>query len=330
MPHARRFLARMAAVIFGAVLAATFVSPQTPLAAQAGPTTVAAMATGPTDLAGHWSATTVLALQQAGVLTPSPTFAPTAPIASSDWQVWICQALAWPQPTTCPSPPAAAEQPPTRLAAVQDLLPLAPNRLMPSAQLPAGLTSHPGSGILKQALTTGLLTGDPLGRLDPDRILTRAEAAVLIGRLVINRQADTAWHLEPEQQTPLDRLRLLLHPELSGPQRHVTITTVAGETVASPVRVAESSLALTVGAEYGLGAGLLLRHTSAIHTRWGPVPLDVVFLNDAGKILDAFSELPRGVTRGALTATQALELPGGAIARLRLQPGAILVITSGG
>lgn len=285
----------------------------------------------------HWSAPVAAALQEAGIVGADPRpgadprlgaasgLNPDAPLPAATWALWLCRTVAWPDPGTCPADPGgAAIRPLARVAALAQAVEHAPARYG-AGTLPPDAATHPRAGVLATAVAAGLLRGDPNGNLAPDRPLTVAEGLTVAGRLLVNRLEGQSWRLEPDRQGPADRLRLLLHPELAGPHRYVRVVRTGpggGETlVAGAARVAEGAIARMVGAESGLGDGLLLRETAAIHTRWGPVPLDVVFVDAAGVILGTFAELPRGMVRGVPGAQDALELPGGRIRALGLAAG---------
>lgn len=293
----------------------------------------------PEAVLAHWSGPWVSLLLEMGVL-PEPPHDPDAPVDAGRWTVWLCRAVAWPKRAAGCRAPAVTGRALTRLDAVEQAVARAPT-VYREPDLPPGAAGHPGAALLAEAVARGLLAPDLSIRpasparpgaeagpdagsgagFDPDRPLTAAEAATLLGRLVVNRHEGTAWQLEPGRQRPLDRLRLLLHPDLAGPHRYVRVERAGGEVVAARVRVAETSIAKMVGAEAGLGEGLLLVGASAIHTAWGPVPLDVVFLDGDGVIVALYPELPRGVSRGAAGAADALELPGGRIRALGLGAG---------
>jgi hypothetical protein len=142
-----------------------------------------------------------------------------------------------------------------------------------------------------------------------------------LGRLMVSRASREPWRLEPGRQRPIDHLRLLLHPELTGPHEHRRSEVAETGQRVGDLRVLTSPLAQMVGAAAGLGEGLLFPGVQAIHTRWGPVPLDVLFLGPDDRVIGTAGELPRGVARQAAGASAVIELPGGTIKRLGISPG---------
>jgi hypothetical protein len=141
------------------------------------------------------------------------------------------------------------------------------------------------------------------------------------GRLMVRHASREPWRLEPGRQRPIDHLRLLLHPELTGPYEYRRAEVAETGQRLGDLRVLSSPRAQMVGAAAGLGEGLLFPGVQAIHTRWGPVPLDVLFLGPDDRVILTAGELPRGVTRHAAGASAAIELPGGTIERLQLVSG---------
>jgi|GEM_PF-2210870 uncharacterized membrane protein (UPF0127 family) len=83
-----------------------------------------------------------------------------------------------------------------------------------------------------------------------------------------------------------------------------------------------SGLNLQTGALLGLPVMLALRPVGSVHTFFMRMPIDVVFLDGAGMALGVRRSLPPWrIAAGGTRARQTLELPGGTVRRLRLQPG---------
>ncbi len=70
------------------------------------------------------------------------------------------------------------------------------------------------------------------------------------------------------------------------------------------------------------GCGLLLRPSSSIHTFFMRFPIDVVYLDRAGKVVKVVADMkPWRVSAGGRGARQVLELPSGSAAQAGLQLG---------
>ena len=70
------------------------------------------------------------------------------------------------------------------------------------------------------------------------------------------------------------------------------------------------------------GQGLLIRPTRAVHTFFMAFPIDVAFLDDAGRVVRAYHSLPPfRVAQGGKGAEMALELPAGTLAATGTQEG---------
>lgn len=79
------------------------------------------------------------------------------------------------------------------------------------------------------------------------------------------------------------------------------------------------------------GAGLLLQGDNAIHTCFMRFAIDVAFLDDHARVLDAIHELrPWRISRLVWRASAALELPAGTLARSRTQVGDRLTLEESG
>lgn len=105
-----------------------------------------------------------------------------------------------------------------------------------------------------------------------------------------------------------------------------------GEAVlARRVRVAATFAARLrglIGRRLAEGEGLLLRRCRAIHTCFMSFPIDVVFLDQEGRVLATARDLPPWRFRAARDAAMVLELPAGTLARAAVGPGARLVLTA--
>lgn len=75
------------------------------------------------------------------------------------------------------------------------------------------------------------------------------------------------------------------------------------------------------------GDALLLRGTRSVHTRGMGFPIDVVFLDARGRVLDVRASLaPDRVARGPAGTRATLEVASGAALRLGLTPGAVVTL----
>lgn len=75
-----------------------------------------------------------------------------------------------------------------------------------------------------------------------------------------------------------------------------------------------------------LGQGLLIRPCAAVHTAFMTYPIDVVFIDRAGKIRRIVPRLAPWRTAASVGAYQTLELAAGEAARLGLQAGQSLAL----
>ncbi len=102
-----------------------------------------------------------------------------------------------------------------------------------------------------------------------------------------------------------------------------------GATLAHSCREATSLVRRTVGlldrASLDEGEGLLIRPCSSVHCFLMRFPIDVIFLNEDGRVLKLYSPLrpwrASSIVRGA---KQTLELPAGTVARTGTQVGDVL------
>ena len=106
----------------------------------------------------------------------------------------------------------------------------------------------------------------------------------------------------------------------------VEIRRMDGSIVANRARVADRIwsrlLALMGRRVFGPEDALALRPVGSVHTFFMRMPIDVVFLDGAGMVLGVRRSLPPWrIAAGGTRARQTLELPGGTVRRLRLQPG---------
>ncbi len=115
----------------------------------------------------------------------------------------------------------------------------------------------------------------------------------------------------------------------------VKIRRVDGSVVANRARVADriwSRLLGLVGRRrFGSEDGLALSPVGSVHTFFMRSSIDVVFLDRDGTVLGMRRSLPPWrLASGGTRACQTLELPGGTIDRLKLQPGDHLEFESAG
>jgi uncharacterized membrane protein (UPF0127 family) len=80
----------------------------------------------------------------------------------------------------------------------------------------------------------------------------------------------------------------------------------------------------------GAGEGLLIRPTSAIHTFFMRFPIDVVFVDRTGVVLEVVPELPPWRFAGRRGAKCALELRAGEAEARGIRPGDRLRLSKGG
>ncbi len=98
---------------------------------------------------------------------------------------------------------------------------------------------------------------------------------------------------------------------------YVELTRAAGEAVCR-CRVADSFAArfrgLMGAAQLPRGSGLLLPRTSSVHTHFMRFPIDVVFLDRAGKVVGLREAMPPNRPfAGARRAYRTIELPAGTV-----------------
>ena len=109
---------------------------------------------------------------------------------------------------------------------------------------------------------------------------------------------------------------------------HVDLTRADGLAVCR-ARVATSFLerlrGLLGAAALPAGTGLLLPRTSSVHTHFMRFPIDVVFLDDGGRVVAVRPALPPWRFAAARGASSVLELAPGECARLGLAEGDVLV-----
>jgi uncharacterized membrane protein (UPF0127 family) len=75
------------------------------------------------------------------------------------------------------------------------------------------------------------------------------------------------------------------------------------------------------------GEGLWIKPSNQVHMLGMRYAIDVVFLDDAGRVLRVVHELqPNRISPKVKGATSVLELPAGTAARLGVEPGATVVI----
>ena len=77
------------------------------------------------------------------------------------------------------------------------------------------------------------------------------------------------------------------------------------------------------------GTGMLLEREPSVHTAFMRFPIDVVFLGKANTVVKVVHDLRPWRMAGARRAHAALELPAGAAAAARLEPGMVLVAEEG-
>lgn len=108
---------------------------------------------------------------------------------------------------------------------------------------------------------------------------------------------------------------------------HVDLTRADGIAVCR-ARVATSFLerlrGLLGAAALPAGTGLLLPRTSSVHTHFMRCPIDVVFLDDADRVVAVRRALPPWRLAAAKGASSVLELAAGECARLGLAEGDVL------
>jgi len=80
--------------------------------------------------------------------------------------------------------------------------------------------------------------------------------------------------------------------------------------------------------EAPLGAGLLLTPCDAVHTFAMRFPIDIVFVDGAGRVLLVDHAVPAWRIKVCLGAQSVIELPAGRAAWLGLEPGAWLQVRS--
>lgn len=108
-----------------------------------------------------------------------------------------------------------------------------------------------------------------------------------------------------------------------------------GSVVANRARVADRIWSRLLGMmgrrRFGCEDCLALRSVGSVHTFFMRMSIDVVFLDRGGMVLGIRRSLPPWrIAAGGTRARQTLELPGGTIERLKLQPGDHLVFEPAG
>jgi uncharacterized protein len=103
--------------------------------------------------------------------------------------------------------------------------------------------------------------------------------------------------------------------------------------IAAQCELAESMPARTVGLlgrrGLGPGEGMLIAHTGSVHMFFMRFAIDVVFLDRSDTIVKVVPNLRPWRVAFARRAKTALELPAGAAASLRLEPGMTVVVGPG-
>ncbi|SDF21964.1 DUF192 domain-containing protein [Sporomusa acidovorans] len=91
------------------------------------------------------------------------------------------------------------------------------------------------------------------------------------------------------------------------------------------VKVADSFLARLVGllatSSLPTGAGLLIKPCNSVHTLGMRYPIDVIFVNEAHRVLKIVAGLKSGRMSAQPGARYVIELPAGTIALTDTQPG---------
>jgi uncharacterized membrane protein (UPF0127 family) len=105
-----------------------------------------------------------------------------------------------------------------------------------------------------------------------------------------------------------------------------------GVTLAERAQRAENIWSRFVGlmgkASFPEGSGLEITQCAGIHTFFMRFPIDVLFLDDAGKVIRAIPDLrPWRATGIYITATRTVELPAGTIARTGTTAGDRVEVT---
>jgi uncharacterized membrane protein (UPF0127 family) len=106
--------------------------------------------------------------------------------------------------------------------------------------------------------------------------------------------------------------------------------TCRGRVVVERCRVAANPLTRIKGllgrGELPRGDGLLIRPTSGVHTAFMRFPIDVVFLDRDGRVLEVREEVRPWKAVARRGARMALELPAGEAARQEIAAGDVLVV----
>ena len=109
---------------------------------------------------------------------------------------------------------------------------------------------------------------------------------------------------------------------------HVDLTRADGVAVCR-ARIATSFLerlrGLLGATELPAGTGLLFPRTRSVHTHFMRFPIDVVFLDDGGRVVAVRRALPPWRFAAAKAASSTLELAAGECARLGLAEGDVLL-----
>lgn len=111
--------------------------------------------------------------------------------------------------------------------------------------------------------------------------------------------------------------------------RTVRIADAHGRIVCARSRVADSFGSRLRGllgtSALPSGSGLLIRRTSSIHTHFMRFPIDVVFRDDAGRVVSIARDLPPWRFARWRGATDVIELPAGECDRVGLVEGTTLL-----
>jgi uncharacterized membrane protein (UPF0127 family) len=112
-------------------------------------------------------------------------------------------------------------------------------------------------------------------------------------------------------ETPVDRLAITHEP--------------SGRVIANPVELALDSASRRRGllgrTRFEKGSALIIAPSSAVHTFFMAFPIDIVFLDRQGRIVNISRSVPARRIRLALRAYAVVEVPSGALRDAPLQPG---------
>lgn len=109
-------------------------------------------------------------------------------------------------------------------------------------------------------------------------------------------------------------------------ESYKVINSTRGVDLAEQAEVADTFLTRLVGLlnreNLPAGEGLIIRPCNSVHTFFMRFPIDVLFLNADGKIVDMRCELmPHRATQIVPEAKSVLELPAGTVLATRTMPG---------